>query len=198
MALAVSGCRVELREVSLKAKPDEMLVASPKGTVPVLVLADGAVIDESLDIMHWALQQNDPLGWLDCDLDAAQGLIEANDGPFKQALDRTKYSNRFAREDVSSARRDALNILAGLNGRLERHSYLLGECPSLADVALFPFIRQFAQIDRAQFESDGLGALSNWLKGLECSSLFGTVMVRTENWSAGHKATIWPQDGLAQ
>ncbi len=198
IALAVAACAVELREVSLKAKPVEILTASPKGTVPVLVLPDGTVIDESLDIMRWALSHHDPQSWLDCDLNSAESLIATNDGPFKRALDRSKYPSRFVDEDVSTARGDALAILLTLDEKLKRHSYLLRERPSLADVALFPFVRQFAQIDRARFESEGLDHLSAWLKGWEGSGLFAAVMFRTENWIAGNKALVWPKGGLAE
>ena len=192
MALAVAGVRVELREVSLKAKPAEMLATSPKGTVPVLVLPDGQVIDESLDIMRWALAGNDPQGWLDHDLQDAAGLIEANDGPFKQALDRTKYPNRFDGDDGKSARGQGLALLKPLDQRLAIQPYLLANRASLADVALFPFVRQFAQSDRARFEGEGLPHLSRWLADWEALPLFATVMFRTVNWAEGDKAVIWP------
>ena len=192
MALAVAGVRVELREVSLKAKPAEMLAASPKGTVPVLVLPDDQVIDESLDIMRWALAGNDPQGWLDHDRQDAAELIAANDGPFKQALDKTKYPNRFDGADSEGGRGQALALLKPLDQQLAIQNYLLANCASLADVALFPFVRQFAQIDRARFEREGLPHLARWLADWEASLLFATVMFRTANWAAGDKAMIWP------
>lgn len=192
MGLAAAGVQMELREVSLKAKPAEMLAASPKGTVPVLVLPDGQVIDESLDIMRWALAGNDPQGWLDHDrLDAAE-LIAANDGPFKQALDKTKYPNRFDGDDSEGARGQGLALLKPLDQRLAIQPYLLANRASLADVALFPFVRQFAQIDRVRFEREGLPHLARWLAYWEASHLYESVMFRTVNWAAGHKAVIWP------
>jgi glutathione S-transferase len=193
LALAVAGCEVELREVSLKAKPVEMLAASPKGTVPVLVLPDGLVIDESLDIMRWALAKHDPYGWLTHEGEEAAALIARNDDPFKQALDRTKYPTRYPDEDVTGARAAALSILQDLDQRLVGRSHLMGDKPSLTDAALFPFVRQFAQIDRGRFEGEGVAHLLKWLLKWETNSLFETVMFRTANWVAGDEAVIWPQ-----
>ena len=192
MALAVSGCRVELREVSLKAKPAAMVAVSPKATVPVLLLPDGQVIDESLDIMRWSLAANDPQGWLSFDIQDAAGLIEANDGLFKQALDRTKYPSRLGNDDGENAREEALALLKPLNQRLADQHYLLTNRPTFADVALFPFVRQFVKIDRARFDGEGLPHLARWLADWEASPLFATVMFRTANWAAGDKAMIWP------
>ena len=150
MALWVAGVTVTLREVKLAAKPPALIAASPKGTVPVLVLADGpddgSVIDQSLDIMRWALGQNDPEGWLAGE-DAA--LIAANDGPFKHHLDRAKYPGRYEEEDGTDHRAAALALLAPLEARLADAPYLCGETRSLTDIALLPFIRQFAAIDPA-------------------------------------------------
>jgi glutathione S-transferase len=193
MALAIAGICVELREVSLKAKPPAMLDASPKGTVPVLVLPNGSVIDESLDIMRWALERHDPQDWLKNDGEETATLISQNDGPFKLLLDRTKYPSRYLGENASESRAQALAILGSLEQRLVSQSYLLGDQPSLADVALFPFVRQFAQIDRAQFEMERVQHLSMWLANWEHSSLFQTVMFRTANWAAGDQAIFWPQ-----
>jgi glutathione S-transferase len=144
LALAVSGIRCDLREVRLSAKPEAMLAASPKGTVPVLVLADGTVIDESLDIMRWALVQRDPEGWLDRD-DAT--LIAANDGPFKHALDRTKYPERHG-VDAVVHRAQGLVFLREIDARLAGAGQLCGPARGFADAAIMPFIRQFAAIDR--------------------------------------------------
>lgn len=152
MALWVAGVTVELREVKLAAKPPALLAASPKGTVPVMVLDDGpdggSVIDQSLDIMHWALGQSDPEGWLAGE-DAA--LIAVNDGPFKHHLDRAKYPGRYEEEDGTDHRAEALGLLAPLEARLADAPYLCGERRGLTDIALFPFIRQFAAIDPAWF-----------------------------------------------
>ena len=172
MALAVSGTACRIREVSLRDKPAALIAASAKATVPVLVLADGRVIDESLDIMRWALGRNDPENWLEGD-DAA--LIAANDGVFKHHLDRTKYPERYG-SDPAEHRAAALEILAVLDRRLAGSFWLCGARRSLTDAALLPFVRQFAAIDRAWFDARPLPALQRWLAaGLE-SALFVDVM----------------------
>jgi glutathione S-transferase len=177
MALAVAGIRYEIIEVSLKAKPAAMLEVSAKGTVPVLVLPDGSVIDESLDIMHWALAQNDPEGWLATN-DVMTELIAINDGPFKFHLDRSKYANRYPGSDPALHRAEALKILATLEQRLSNAAYLFGSAPTLADVAIFPFVRQFARADAAAFASAMLPALQRWLARWESSALFQAVMAK--------------------
>jgi glutathione S-transferase len=173
MALAVSGAAHEIREVKLRDKPAAMLAASPKGTVPVLVLPDGQVIDESLDIMRWALARNDPEHWLDGD-DTA--LIAANDGPFKHHLDRYKYPDRHA-SDPLEHRAQGLALLADLDARLRRHAYLCGETRTLTDAAILPFVRQFAAVDRAWFDAQ-LPALQRWLAEGLASPLFAEIMVQ--------------------
>jgi glutathione S-transferase len=177
MALAVAGVTYELIEVSLKAKPAAMLKASPKGTVPVLVLPDGSVIDESVDIMRWALAQNDPEGWL-MPGDAMNELIALNDSPFKFHLDRSKYANRYPGSDPAMHRAEAVKILATLEQRLSNGDYLFGSTPTFADVAIFPFVRQFARADAAAFASAMLPALKCWLEKWESSALFRSVMAK--------------------
>lgn len=181
MALWAAGIAAELREVKLAAKPPELAAASPKATVPVLVLADGTVIDESLAIMRWALAQHDPEGWLAGD-DAA--LIAANDDPFKHHLDRAKYPNRHAADGVDH-RAAALALLAPLEARLARSAQLCGERRSLTDIALFPFIRQFAAIDPAWFAAQPLPRLAAWLDAHCASDLFAHVMPKFAPWQAG-------------
>ena len=182
MALWVAGVTVELREVKLAAKPSALLAASPKGTVPVLVLPDGTVIDQSLDIMHWALERDDPEGWLAGE-DAA--LIAANDGPFKHHLDRAKYPGRYQEDGVTDHRAAALALLAPLEWRLEQTPYLCGARRGFTDIALFPFIRQFAAIDPAWFAAQGLPSVQAWLVGLACSELFTSVMPKIVPWADG-------------
>jgi glutathione S-transferase len=181
MALWAAGIAAELREVKLAAKPPQLLAASPKATVPVLVLSDGTVIDESLAIMRWALAQHDPEGWLEGD-DAA--LIAANDGPFKHHLDRAKYPTRYAADGVDH-RAAALALLAPLEARLARSAQLCGERRSLTDIALFPFIRQFAAIDPAWFAAQPLPRLAAWLERHMASELFAQVMAKFAPWQAG-------------
>lgn len=190
MALWVAGVSVELREVKLAAKPPELLAASPKGTVPVLVLADGQVIDESLDIMRRALAQSDPEGWLAGD-DAA--LIAANDGPFKHHLDRAKYPGRYEEEEdgTTDHRAAALALLAPLEARLADAPYLCGPSRTLTDIALFPFIRQFAAIDPAWFAAQPLPRLQAWLEGLLASDLFAAVMPKFAPWQEGDAPVLF-------
>ncbi|GAA0767671.1 glutathione S-transferase [Erythromicrobium ramosum] len=179
MALWVAGIVVELREVKLAAKPPELIAASPKGTVPVLVLPDGTVIDQSMAIMRWALAQNDPESWLTGD-DAA--LIAANDGPFKHHLDRAKYPGRYEVDGVTDHRAAALALLAPLEARLEAAPWLCGESRALTDIAQFPFIRQFAAIDSEWFAAQPLPRLQGWLEGLARSELFASVMPKFTPW----------------
>jgi len=184
LALAVSGTAVEHREVRLRDKPAEMLAASPKGTVPVLVLPDGGVIDESLDIMRWALARNDPEDWL-AGHDAA--LIAANDGAFKGHLDRYKYPERYAVDGVDH-RAAGLAILEGLERRLEAQPYLGGTRFGLADAAILPFVRQFAAVDREWFAAQELARVQGWLGAFVVSPLFEGVMVVREPWRGGAAA----------
>lgn len=182
MALWVAGVTVELREVKLAAKPSALFAASPKGTVPVLVLGDGTVIDESLDIMRWALLQHDPEGWLAGE-DA--GLIAANDGPFKHHLDRAKYPGRYDDDGTTDHRAAALALLAPLETRLGEALWLTGADRSLTDIALFPFIRQFAAIDPAWFAAQPVAHLQAWLERLSALDLFARVMPKFAPWAEG-------------
>ncbi|MBX7501989.1 glutathione S-transferase [Qipengyuania sp. YG27] len=179
MALSVSGARYEHREVVLRDKPAEMLEVSPKGTVPVLVTEDGAVLEESLDIMRWALGQSDPEDWLARE-DAA--LLAANDGPFKHHLDRYKYATRYDDVDPAQHRAAALEILRRLEDRLGESDYLCGDARGFADIAIFPFIRQFANADRDWFDAQDLPRLQAWLAGLTGSELFAEVMHKHPQW----------------
>ena len=192
MALWVAGVTVELREVKLAAKPPALLAASPKGTVPVMVLDDGAdggsVIDQSLDIMRWALGQSDPEGWLAGE-DAA--LIAANDGPFKHHLDRAKYPGRYEEDGITDHRAAALALLAPLETRLAEAPYLCGESRGLTDIALFPFIRQFAAIDPAWFAAQPLPRLQAWLPGLLAADLFAAVMPKFAPWKEGDPPVLF-------
>lgn len=189
MAVAVSGVRVELREVVLRDKPPELIQASPKGTVPVLVLPDGRVLEESLDIMHWALGENDPENWLSRVDDK---LIATNDGPFKAALDRYKYPHRYELADGLGHRDEAVAHLTGLEARLTDSSFLGGEESLFIDAALFPFVRQFVATDQAWFDQQPLPALQNWLSTMIQSELFAAIMHRYPPWKAGDSPTIFP------
>jgi glutathione S-transferase len=188
MALWVAGVTAELREVKLAAKPHALLAASPKGTVPVLVLADGEVIDQSLDIMRWALGQNDPEGW---QLREDAGLIAVNDGVFKHHLDRAKYPGRYDEDGVTNHRAAALALLAPLEARLEQAPYLCGARRGFTDIALLPFIRQFAGIDPAWFAAQPLPRLQGWLEGLLASDLFAAVMSKFAPWAEGDAPVLF-------
>jgi glutathione S-transferase len=190
MAIAVSGTACHIREVKLSQKPAELIAASTKATVPVVVQGDGAVIAESLDIMRWALARSDPEGWLERD-DSA--LIEANDGPFKHHLDRYKYPDRHASDPVRH-RGAGLDLLAPLEARLAAQANLCGKDRGFADVAIFPFVRQFAQTDQAWFDGQPLPRLQAWLARHVASPLFDAVMLRLDPWHAGDPPIGFPGD----
>jgi len=188
LALLEAGQEVEHREIALKNKPAEMLRASPKGTVPVLVLADGSVLDESLDIMRWALERNDPQGWLASDAadrEDAWALIAQNDGEFKFHLDRYKYPHRYGLADGAAHRELAQEFLDVLQDRLARYSFLAGARFGLADAAIAPFVRQFAHTDPAWFAAQTWSHLAQWLQDFEASAAFAQVM---------EKHPVWPGD----
>jgi glutathione S-transferase len=176
LAIAAAGVTVREHEVALREKPAAMLAISPKGTVPVLQLADGRVLEESLDIMRWALAINDPDHWLRGDDPETHLLIETNDGAFKQALDRYKYANRFPEQPASAYRDAAGTFLHTLNARLPTQGFLCGDRATLADAAIFPFVRQFAAVDRGWFEASEFRQLAAWLQRWESSPLFARVM----------------------
>jgi len=175
MALRYSGVPVEIVEVSLKAKPAEMLAISPKGTVPVLD-ANGRVIDESLEIMRWALAQHDPQGWLLGGDPRIAELIEANDQAFKVHLNRYKYAERYPEQPMEVYRAEGALFLQRLEELLADRDYLLTDHLSLADVALLPFVRQFAHVDREWFAQTPYLRLLAWLQRLLESELFTAIM----------------------
>ncbi|WP_300545170.1 glutathione S-transferase [Maricaulis sp.] len=183
LALHASGTAVEHREILLRDKPQAMLNASPKGTVPVLVLPDGPVLDESLDVMRWALERHDPEDWL-APGGAMDGLIAMCDGPFKHHLDRYKYATRYENADALEHRAAGLDFLERLNEQLSGRLQLFGDRMSLADAAIFPFVRQFAHTDRDWFRAQPLDALQAWLAGHLASERFAAVMVKHPLWQA--------------
>jgi len=176
MALHYAGIEVEIREISLKEKPAHMLQMSPKGTVPVLVLPDGTVIDQSLAIMNWALKHCDADGWLAFDSLQMQQLITENDTGFKQSLDKYKYAIRFPERSAQHYRSEAEVFLGILELRLAQAAFLFGDKISLADIAIFPFIRQFAAVDSDWFESTQYSGLKSWLRYFAESELLQSVM----------------------
>ena len=195
-ALLESGLLVQWLEIALKAKPAEMLEASPKGTVPVLVLPDGEVIEESRAVMDWALDQADPRGlrWAG----EASTLIEQNDGPFKHHLDRFKYTDRYPGTNKEEQRNAGLTILKSWNQRIAEQGWLLGERISLADAAIWPFVRQWRIADPEGFDNDNsLGALRSWLNRFLEDPRFERLMQRADPWDAGGQQHHFPADAVA-
>ncbi len=192
LALAVSGQRVALREVVLRDKPAEMLEASPKATVPVLVLKDGTVLEESLDVMNWALSEADPEGWLDADRAEMDRLVEQNDGPFKHHLDRYKYANRYDGAVAEEHRTEASKILIALDARLAEQEWLCGPKARFADYAILPFVRQFANTDRAWFDAQDWPHLKAWLETFLASDRFQSIMKKYPQWSTGDDEVSFP------
>ena len=191
MAIHYANITTVLREVVLRDKPIELLELSPKATVPVLVLEDGRVIDESLDIMYWALAISDDNGWLngltEQQLALAKKLITENDDGFKLHLDHYKYAERFPEQSMEGSREKAEVFLRKLEQHLQQHHYLLGNELSFADIAIFPFIRQFAHVDLVWFEQTPYSKLQQWLRNLRESQIFTDVMVKHQAWQAGDK-----------
>ena len=181
MALLVSGTSYEHREVVLRDKPAAMLAASPKGTVPVLVLTDGAVIDESVDIMRWALAEGDPEDWL-ARGDAA--LVAEFDGAFKHHLDRYKYAGRYGVDPLAHRAAGLAMLAERLDVRLAEQDYLDGARRGFGDVAIFPFVRQFAGVDPAWFGGHAPRRVRDWLAGLVESDLFARAMIKVAPWAA--------------
>lgn len=196
LALAISGQRCALREVVLRDKPAEMIAVSPKATVPVLHLADGEVLEQSLDIMRWALARHDPDNWLRPEIGTLadlEALIADCDGDFKNHLDRYKYAPRFGPQTDPLHHRDLGEIfLRRLDTRLTQHPQLFGDRPSLADFAIFPFVRQFANTDRAWFDVQSFAGLRTWLDGHLNSELFQSVMTKEAAWRPGDMEPIFP------
>ena len=180
LALQYAGITVQVHEVQLRAKPPELLRLSPKGTVPVLLLPSGELLEQSADIIFWALTQADPQGWRRAELDA-QSLpwLALNDGPFKRLLDCYKYPDRHAQATQAQWRAEAEALmLAPLEQRLAQHACVLGPSPSWLDLALLPFVRQFAGVDAAWFEAAPYPALRAWLQAWVASDLFIEVMLK--------------------
>ncbi|MBL4693586.1 MAG: glutathione S-transferase [Magnetovibrio sp.] len=183
MAVLQSGIHCEICEVVLRDKPAKLLEISPKGTVPVLRTVEGDVIEESLDIMMWALNQRDDAGWLspqNASLDDALDLIRQNDTKFKHHLDRYKYPTRYDGVDAVDHKLKGQVFLADLDQRLSNTAYLFGAKISLADIAIAPFVRQFAFVDKDDFDSNSFANLQRWLADFLASSTFTRVMHKAE------------------
>lgn len=194
MALHYAAINIELREVILKDKPASMIVASEKATVPVLVLNSGEVLEESLDIMFWSLAQRDIDSWLPEDesqKERIHSLITKNDFEFKPWLDRYKYYERYPEQDRDFYCQKACEFLVSLEDSLQSQAYLLSEAPSLADIAIFPFIRQFANSDRSFFDQSPYPKLKAWLNYFLASPSFDRVMKKYSQWHEGDSIIVF-------
>ena len=191
MAIAYAGINVGLREVVLKDKPPAMLEVSPKGTVPIVIDVDGRIIEESRDVMRWALDQNDPDAWL-AGLGLDDPLISACDDDFKHWLDRYKYAVRFPEQDEIWYRGQAEAFLATLELKLGDARFLNGSTLGVTDIAVFPFIRQFANVDMKWWESKPYPNVARWLAGLIVSELFVAVMKKYPQWRDGDPEIPFP------
>lgn len=184
MALEYAKIEHEHREIELKNKPTHMLEISPKGTVPVLALPSGRIIDESFEIMIWAVSEHDPNLWLpDIHRFDVYDLIERNDTIFKPQLDRYKYPNRYPNEDCTNARENGTKFLNDLDARIAANGHLSGNKTTLADIAIFPFIRQFANVDKEWFHAQNHKNLHGWLQNHLESALFQNIMQKHPIWT---------------
>ena len=192
MAIHISDQRCELREVLLRDKPPSMLQYSAKGTVPVLILQDGKVIDESLDVIDWALNLNDPDDWQRSkDKEKTKELIKINDGEFKYHLDRYKYSKRYDNEDPEFHRKKCLKFIESINNELNNSEYIFDDNISYADIVLLPFIRQFRIADIEWFDSLPYNNLKKWLSSFLDSYLLNSIMKKYDLWKEGDKSIVF-------
>lgn len=187
LAIRCSGVPVELREIVLRDKPPAFLAASPSATVPCLVTPE-RVIDESLEIMHWALRQNDPEAWRDMPPEGPDWIARC-DGPFKHALDRVKYASRYPGENPAQHLAAARAFLTDLEAQLD---LWLFDRPTLADMAILPFIRQFAHIDKPWFDAQPWPRLQGWLARFMASDAFACVMPKFPRWQEGQPGLSFP------
>jgi len=191
IAMARAGSGARLREVVLRDKPEAMLEVSPKGTVPVLVLANGEVIDESLDVMLWALSQDDPDSWL-ADRDNCLAWIERSDHEFKGWLDKYKYANRHPEQTEHWYREQGEQFIQAMESQLSTHDWLGGSHCRLCDVAVFPFIRQFAGVDPTWWQSAPYPSTRAWLDRWLADPLFTSVMRKYPQWHPGDQEPLFP------
>lgn len=192
MAIARSGVSCEMREVDMKDKPQALLDISPKGEVPVVLLPGGLVLDQSLEIMRWAMKLNDPEGWLNHSDDEVSKLISINDQEFVKALHEYKNPGRFENGDADKARATGFEFLKNLEIRIAAQGFVIGESVSLADIAIFPFIRKFALVDWMWFEDCGLMRLKIWLNFFMHNELFEIAMEKYSPWQPGDPVDVYP------
>ncbi|MBV1914164.1 MAG: glutathione S-transferase [Pseudomonadales bacterium] len=198
LAIYFSGLNVEFREVILRDKPASMLEYSPKGTVPVLVLSDNQIIDQSIDIAYWALRTQDPQQLLpeslsSCSIEMDQ-LINENDFEFKPWLDRYKYADRYPEYSTTYYREQGQQFLFKLDQQLENGAFLFGDKISIADIAIAPFIRQFANVDKSWFDQTAYPRLQKWLADIIESDAFHAIFKKYDQWQPEHKPIFFPSD----
>tara|TARA_B100000401_G_scaffold122495_1_gene80131 strand:+ start:22 stop:612 length:591 start_codon:yes stop_codon:yes gene_type:complete len=192
MAIHISSQKCEIREVLLRDKPPSMLEYSSKGTVPVLVLQSGEVIDESLDVIDWALNLNDPDNWQRSkNNEKTKELIKINDGEFKYHLDRYKYSKRYDNEDPEFHRKKCLSFIEKVNSELQNSKYIFDDAISYIDISLLPFIRQFRIADNEWFDELPYENVKSWLSNFLNSELLKSIMSKYDIWKEGDEVTIF-------
>ena len=192
MAIHISSQKCEIREVLLRDKPPSMLEYSSKGTVPVLVLQSGEVIDESLDVIDWALNLNDPDNWQRSkNNEKTKELIKINDGEFKYHLDRYKYSKRYDNEDPEFHRKKCLSFIEKVNSELQNSKYIFDDAISYIDISLLPFIRQFRIADNEWFDELPYENVKSWLSNFLNSELLKSIMSKHDIWKEGDEVTIF-------
>jgi len=195
MAIVYCGVNVELREVDLKNKPDELIKISPKATVPVLIATNGLLFDESLDIIKWAMLIRDDDGWSDYNIEQnelASNLIEENDNEFKSNLDKYKYSKRFSEYSETHYRQQGETYLSKLNTILMNTPFLIKDKLTYVDIAIAPFIRQFANVDIDWFRGSQYQQLVNWLDEILKSTIFMNTMQKYPVWNSDNEKNIFP------
>ena len=191
LGIAFAGLTVELREIVLRNKPAQMLQISPKGTVPVLQLPAGQVIEESLEILEWALVLQDPQGLLNTNVAQADALIARNDNEFKHWLDRYKYFDRHPEQSQLEYRQHGELFIQQLESLLGQNPYLLGASPSKADIAIMPFVRQFAHVDRAEFAQLPYPQVQKWLQHWLEHPVFTQIMQKYAPWQLGDEPVLF-------
>lgn len=191
LGIAFAGLTVELREIVLRNKPAHMLEISPKGTVPVLLLTDGTVIEESIEILEWALDQQDPQYLLDVNLGQADALVQRNDNEFKHWLDRYKYSDRYPEQSQLEYRQQGEQFLKALEELLAQNTYLFGSNISKADIAIMPFVRQFAHVDREEFYALPYPKVQQWLRNWLEHPVFLKIMKKYQPWQEGDELVVF-------
>ena len=190
MALVQANIQVVVREVSLKNKPEQLIALSPKATVPVLNIDTEQTLDESVEIMKWALGQNDPNHWLLGLTEIGNALIDANDTSFKSALDAYKYADRYPEKTPEDHRKSCLPFIQTLETKLSHHEYLVGNSQTMVDIAIFPFVRQFAGVDPQWFAHSEFTQLQKWLAKHIESFLFERIMRKHPIWSQSEKECV--------